>query len=834
MGDEVTLTINGKKATVKKGVTIVEAAKEMGIDIPVFCYHPKMEPVGMCRMCLVEIGRPLVDRRTGEIQRESDGSVKLWFGPKLETACTTRVADGMVVITNSDKVRDASKATLEFILTSHPLDCPVCDKGGECPLQNLTMAHGSSQSRFLFEDKLLAAKSYPLGELILLDRERCIKCGRCIRFQTDIVDDPVIEFYHRGRAADIVTYSEPGFDSYFSGNTTDICPVGALTSVDFRFKARPWQMKQVASICNHCPVGCNIVFDVRREARSGGIVSIKRVMPRQNEMVNEIWICDKGRFGYHYSQSEHRLTEPLVRKDGELVPVPWDEALDFVAQKFKETGSRVVTLAGGRLANEDLYHLNALTKKQGGRIILNSYMAGGDLVARFGLNEGSNLGEIRKGDAILVVASNLLEEAPLWWLRVKQASERGATLIVLNPRETKLERYADHIIRYAYGEQADALAAFLPEAASILTEEIVSAVKAFAEAKNGIIIYGSEGIGLQGSAALARNCAELLQMTGHSGKPNNGLIAAWHKGNIQGAWDVGFRTHEDLTVLLKKSGLAYIVAADPVGDDPSMAYALEMADFVIVQELFLTETSKLADVVLPAQAYAEREGTFTSGERRLQRFYPAIKPPSGTFADFTITAKIANRLGMALEEKAPLLVFSQLAKHVPTYQGLTYHKISEVVEQWPVIGREDLYYGGTSYDNHQGMGAQLPPFTLVSKSIELPEVVEAAPMQVPEGMLLVVPVTSLYDSSSILSYSTLLHQRMAKPVLKLHPELAEKHGLVDGDVSCITVNKFEADVEIVLDDALPLHAAILPRGIGIPIFGPVVATVQSPVPESET
>ncbi|MCJ7624650.1 MAG: 2Fe-2S iron-sulfur cluster-binding protein, partial [Anaerolineaceae bacterium] len=381
MGDEVTLTINGKKVTVSNKVTIVEAAKALGIDIPVFCYHPKMEPVGMCRMCLVEIGRPIVDRRTGEIQRESDGTVKIWFGPKLETACTTRVGDGMVVITNSEKVKNACNATLEFILTSHPLDCPICDKGGECPLQNLTMAYGSSQSRFLLEDKQHAAKRYPLGELIFLDRERCIKCGRCIRFQTEIVDDAVIGFYHRGRSTDIVTYSEPGFDSYFSGNTTDICPVGALTTVDFRFSARPWQMKQVASICNHCPVGCNIVFDTRREASSGGSISIKRVMPRQNEMVNEIWICDKGRFGYHHFENETRLKEPLVRKNGELVPVPWEEALDLVARKFKETGSRVVTLAGGSLANEDLYHLRTLTEKQGGRSLLNSYMAGGDLVA---------------------------------------------------------------------------------------------------------------------------------------------------------------------------------------------------------------------------------------------------------------------------------------------------------------------------------------------------------------------------------------------------------------------------------------------------------------------
>ena len=300
MGKMINLKIDDRPVSVPEGMLIVDAAKKIDIDIPVFCYHPKMKPVGMCRMCLVDIGRPMIDRTTHQPVLEADGSPRIQFSPKLDTACTTQVSEGMVVVTASEKVQLARREVVEFLLTSHPLDCPICDKGGECPLQNLTMAHGPGQSRFNYDEKMHLAKHVPLGELIILDRERCIQCGRCTRFQHEVVDDPVIGFHDRGRALEIITDSEPGFDSIWSGNTTDICPVGALTTADFRFGARPWELVTSASLCNQCPVGCNIIYNTRREAMSSGKNMIKRVMPRQNESVNEIWMCDKGRFSYHY------------------------------------------------------------------------------------------------------------------------------------------------------------------------------------------------------------------------------------------------------------------------------------------------------------------------------------------------------------------------------------------------------------------------------------------------------------------------------------------------------------------------------------------------------
>ena len=441
MAQMVTLTINEVKVTVPAGTLIVDAAKKAGIDIPVFCYHPKMEPVGMCRQCLVEIGRPMIDRATGQPVLDENGNPKLQFGPKLETSCTTPVSEGMAVLTASEKAKAGQKEIIELLLTSHPLDCPVCDKGGECPLQNLTMAYGSSGSRFIFDEKQHAAKSVPLGELIYLDRERCIQCARCIRFQNDIAGEPVLGFYQRGRATDIVTYSEPGFDSIFSGNTTDICPVGALTTADFRFGARPWEMNHAASVCAQCPVGCNITFNVRREAKTGGGQVIKRVMPRQNEQVNEIWMCDKGRFaGYHFAESAERLTQPLIKG----TPAELDAAEKLVAEKLKAAGSDVVVLAGGRLSNEDLFNLKQLADGLGGKALLYTPIGGGEFTTAYGLTAGSNLGDLGKGSTVLVVASDIHDEAPVWYLRLKAAAQRGATVIVANARATKLDEFATY------------------------------------------------------------------------------------------------------------------------------------------------------------------------------------------------------------------------------------------------------------------------------------------------------------------------------------------------------------------------------------------------------
>lgn len=832
----VKLTIDGVEIEVPEGTLIVNAAKMNGISIPVFCYHPKMEPVGMCRQCLVEIGRPTKDRTTNEWVRNEDGSLKITFGPKLETACTTPVSEGMVVVGESQKALAGRKDILEFLLTSHPLDCPICDKGGECPLQNLTMAYGPGKSRFLVDEKYHLKKMVPLGELIMLDRERCIQCGRCVRFQDEIVDDPVISFYQRGRGLEIITTSEPGFDSYFSGNTTDICPVGALTTVDWRFEARPWEQMSAASICPHCPVGCNTTLNIRREARASGDVLIKRVMPRQNEQVNEIWICDKGRFAYHYAQSGERLTSPLVRKNGELMPVSWDEALAAAAQGLKTAGKDVFALGSGKLSNEDLFNLRKLAEGLGGTAAQFTTLGGGDIVSRAGVSTGSNLSELGAGDAVIIAACDLQEEAPVWFLRVKQAADRGADLIVINARPTKLEKYASQVIRTSYGELAESvrlintarglLASTKPVVEGEVLDQNSTTAQIISRAKNVVAFYGSDGQSIESSQALAEALAELLAGTGHSGKANNGLIAAWTTANGMGAWDMGLRPATDLPGRISSAKAVLIAGADPAGETDELRQALESAGFVIVQELFLTETAKMADVVLPVQSFAERMGTYTNGERRVQRFYPGASPRPNCLPDFAALSMIGAMLGVQLEGRGANLIFDRIASEIPAYRGLDYTQLAQVEPQWPIVDRKDLYYGGTTYGNKQGLGVQLP-VDVRQESASTAGGHEASPPERPtEGQLLAVPVTRLYDRGQTVIHSHLLDLRIPQTHAVFNPLDAGRLGIKAGDQITIKLPAGSATVEAILDEGVPVGVLLAPRGFGIPIDGPVVADVN--------
>jgi NADH-quinone oxidoreductase subunit G len=811
MDKMINLKIDGRDVSVPPGTHIVDAAKMAGVTIPVFCYHPKLEPVGMCRMCLVDIGRPAVDRATGQPVLNEDGTPKIAFGPKLETACTTPVSEGMVIWGATEKVLAARKDVLEFLLTSHPLDCPVCDKGGECPLQNQTLAYGHGESRFLFDEKNHLAKHVPLGELIFLDRERCIQCARCVRFSDQLAGDPVIGFYDRGRALEIVTYSEPGFDSVFSGNTTDICPVGALTTADFRFGARPWEMTTISSICTQCPVGCNISYSVRREAKSGGRFVVKRVLPRQNEAVNELWICDKGRFGYHFAEDPQRITTPLERKNGKLVPVSWDEATKLVASSFKAAGKKVVTLAGGRLSNEDLHTLQQFNRSIEGKAWLHTAIGGGEWTTRLGLTPDSDLGELGKGSAVLVFASDLHEEAPIWWLRLKAAAERGATVIVAAARQTRLEKYAEYVVRYEYGEEEKALKEFIAAKSE--------AGKAFATASDALIFYGADGLGLQQSAAVAGLCAELLVKTNHFGRPNNGLVAVWPHANDQGAAELGWSATPELEKELAASVALYICAADPAGNSPALAEAIQQAGFVVVQDFFLTETAKLANVVLPVQAPMEREGTLVSGERRVQRYHCAIAPLGESKADYEITAAIAAEMGLKGFPTDVEAIFSALTSAEPAFAGLSYARLSQTEKQWPLTGRPDAYFSGTAVENKDGLGVTLALSASKGASPEamrMPEI----PKISKEGWL-AVPVTRLYDKGAGLKATDLLNQRIGDRAVSLHPADAKKLGVKIGDRVSLSFGKTQLETAVDIDPGQPQGVLLIKRSMGVPVLEPV-------------
>jgi len=722
MADLVNLTIDGVPVTVPKGTLVVDAAKKIENDIPVFCYHPKLKPVGMCRMCLVEVGTPKIDPATRQPVRDEQGNVVIAFMPKLTTACTTPVSEGMVVRTATEQVRAAREDILEFLLTSHPLDCPICDKGGECPLQNLTLAFGPGASRFDYEAKAHNEKHVPLGDLIYLDRERCIQCSRCIRFQDEIADDHVLQFHDRGRGMEIITFSDPPFDSYFGGNTTDICPVGALTTADFRFKARPWELDSTQSLCTHCPVGCNIALNTRLETKTGGY-EIKRVMPRQNEQVNEIWICDKGRYVHHFTRAADRLRRPMIRRDGRLVEATWEQALQMASDRLKLSGASVAAVVGDRIANEDAYLIARLVRELGGAVGMSPSVPAhyADVVRAFGVSAAADFGRLGKGDVLLVVNGDLEEQAPVWFLRLRQAVvDRGAALVVAHARSTKMHRYAKAIYRYEPGYAASWFAA---EGRELVVQHL-------GDARNLLIVFGDENLDGPGARALAQLLANLLIEAGYVGKADSGLLALYPHANTQGVFDMttgaghlSARNGANGKARLADDSrfeVAWLVGVGDAADVPQ-------ASFTIAQELFMTEQAKHADILLPALSFAEREGTFTSGDRRVQRFHRALPALGEARPDWWIAQEIARRLGHGWGFAGPMHIFADIAQQVPHYSGLSYEAISRSAPQWPPMGRGDLYYGGTVYDNSGGLGvryasdAERDPAGVHSYQVVIPE-----------------------------------------------------------------------------------------------------------------
>ncbi len=858
----VTVTIDGIQVAVPKGTLIVEAAKRVGLEIPVFCYHAKLDPVGMCRMCLVEVGTPVMDPATKQPTLDQDGKPVIRFMPKPTTACTTPVTDGMAVKVNSEASLADRKAVLEFLLTSHPLDCPICDKGGECPLQDLTIRHGPGNSRFDYEDKQHFPKKYPLGDLIVLDMERCIICTRCTRFQSEVAHDPVLAVEERGRHAHIVSYSNPPFDSHYSGNTTDVCPVGALTTRDFRFGARAWELTNIPSICNHCSVGCNTVLSTRAG-------QIKRVMPRQNEIVNEIWLCDKGRFGHHFNGSPNRLTTPLVRQGDQLVEATWGDALSLVARKFGEIKTAhgpnaLGGLAGARLSNEDLYLFQKFFRQVIGthnidhRIGLSAALED-ETAYTVGVGVGTDLGRVGKGSTILVVGCDLDQEAPILYLRVAGAAvKRGAHVINAGGRRTKLDAQAKTSLHYRYGtathlalgllasvvqqglvaqawvdshttglaDLAESLKNYTPEQVAAVTgiaaSEIEAAAKAFAEAQNGIILFGMEA---GNDPALRAALENLALITGHAGKPDSGLIAVLPHVNSRGAADMGLVPHrlpgyvpveagqEGLSaveMLTGKVKAMLIAGADPAAESAAYKASLEQLDFLVVQELFLTETAQLADVVLPAQGVAERDGSFTNAERRVQAFDSGVPAPGKAWADWLIVSVLAGQMGTDWPYASADGVMAEITQTVPLYAATKFENLVAPVS----LTRQTSHYiySGMSFTADVREGVQWPTLAeQESAKIALRFIAPAQPSD-DSGLTLVAP-RFLYDDGRLLAETELVQPHLHRPKLLISPADAQQLGLNNGDMVTVSQNGSAVTLPVQVNRQLSQGVALTPRNL---------------------
>lgn len=885
---DVTLVIDGQTVSVPAGTNIVDAARLSGVSIPVFCYHPKMKPVGMCRMCMVEVWTPRIDPATRQPVLDDQGKpVLALMMNKLQPGCVTPVSDGMEVRTVTDKVKFAQRGQLEFLLHSHPLDCPVCDKGGECPLQNLTMQWGPEISRFDYEDKIHFQKPIPLGDLIYLDRERCILCARCVRFEDEIAGDPVLGFDNRGRSWEIISKSDPPFDSKFSGNTTDICPVGALTSADFRFKARVWELQSTPSICTNCSVGCNTSLDMRHN-------ELKRVMPRENDFVNEIWICDKGRFGMRYVEDAGRLKTPLIRRGEQLVPASWEEALSLVADKLTQirdnAGAQALGGIGGpSLPNEDLFLFQRLFREVLGSNNLDyrDGVAGEPALdtwsSTLGVGKGTNLMALGKGTAVLIVGADPEEEASLYVLRVRGIMSRGGDVTVINPYPTKLGRSATRSIQPRMGTGPQVVLAMLKvifeenlaktdtfgarlrgldelrraldgytidqlvSEAGVSADTVRAAAQAFANAENGIIFYGR--LALSVGPALVDALANLALLTGKAGRANNGLIGLLQGSNARGALALGVRPDAGTKPGLSAQGMwsaaldgqlrgMIIAGADPARENPAVAQALDALEFVVVQDLFLTETASRADVVLPLAAVAERDGTFTNAERRVQRFRQArqsyddvragwqvfqqlatmVSEPALVGAGAAGGTRTAQRSTGSWDYLVAEDVTAAISRTVSAFAGATPAHLSATGGMWGRQQNEQFYYDGTSYENTEGIGVQLPALADDGKSaLALAFQAPQAPASSTEQPITLVIAPRAYDNGDW-GRGSKLQPRMVPAHIILSLADARALGLTLGERVAVRSSVGTVELPVQVDTSLAQGLALLPnvRGAGLP------------------
>ncbi len=495
---EVTLIIDGREVAATEGEMLHDAARRGDVEIPVFCYEPKLgNPVGACRMCLVEI----------------EGI------PKLQTSCSTPVRDGMVVHTRSEQVKEAQSAVVEFLLVNHPLDCPVCDKGGECPLQDISMGWGPGKSR-VTDPKRHFEKPLPLSPLIAIDRERCILCYRCVRFSQEVAEDAQLQLLERGDRSYVGTFDDRPYIAPFHGNITELCPVGALTSYTYRFRARPWDIEQAGSVCTLCPSQCNVSFTVRDE-------QVKRVLGRDNAEVDDGWLCDRGRYGFQMFGAEERIVGPRLR-GGE--PAGWEDAIAKAAEGLRAAGGATAAIVGDA-SNEEGYLVQRILREALGSPHVESRTSRGPgratLLRLSDPAISARVRDIDKADAILVVGTDPLHSSPILDLRIRKAIRRnGARLAVATDRPTALDGGAEAVARYAPGGAG----AFLSELAAILA--VADAPSSLATRRSDV-----EGLSPEASGSSRAKREEGVSAAANALQDAESVVVIWGEriGREQGA-----------------------------------------------------------------------------------------------------------------------------------------------------------------------------------------------------------------------------------------------------------------------------------------------------------
>jgi NADH-quinone oxidoreductase subunit G len=660
MGREVTLIVDGREVSATDGEMLHDAAKRGDVEIPVFCYEPKLgEPVGACRMCLVEI----------------EGI------PKLQTSCSTPVRDGMVVHTRTDQVKEAQSAVVEFLLVNHPLDCPVCDKGGECPLQDISYGWGPGKSRFT-DPKRHFEKPIELSPLVAIDRERCILCYRCVRFSQEVAEDEQLQLLERGDRTFVGTFDDRPYVAPFHGNITDLCPVGALTSYTYRFRARPWDIEQAGSVCTLCPSQCNVSFTVRDE-------QVERVVARDNPDVDDGWLCDRGRYGFEMFDAPERVRGPRLRGG---VEASWEEAIAKATAALRAGGSQTAGIVGDA-SNEEGYLVQRILREALGSPHVDSRPARGpdrETLVRLAQPEiSARVRDIDDADAILVLGTEPLHSSPILDLRIRKAIRRnGAKLAVATEGPTALDGGAEAVFRYAPGGATSFLFG-LAGALRGAEEAPEAGVAGVLRGAERVVVVWGDRIGREDSATV-KALLDVAATLDLAGKDGSGLLEVPELANARGLREAGCfpdagpgltataagRDTESIRAALESDALKTLLlfGVDPLRDFPdteAWKNALAKADHVIAFSMFENATTAMADVVFPLETHAEKDGTVTHPDGRLQRVRPSASRPGDIRPNWGVLAEIALALGHDTGVSSQPSAFAALADAVPFYSGIT-------------------------------------------------------------------------------------------------------------------------------------------------------------------
>lgn len=616
MTEKITFTVDGKELEGKQGQLLIEACEDSGVHIPRFCWHKRLDPVGMCRMCLVEIETPR--------------------GKALVPSCTTEVTEELIVETESETVKKAQEGVLEFLLINHPLDCPICDKAGECPLQDQTMAYGPGESRFI-EEKRHFEKPIPVSDIVLLDRERCILCARCTRFSDEISGDPLIEFIQRGNKTQVNTFPDEPFKSYFSGNTVQICPVGALTATSYRFKARPWDLKKVSSTCNCCSLGCSVELNVSQN-------KMLRILGEDNEFTNQGWLSDKGRYNFEYLHSENRLTSIKSKEDNIFKDTSFVEATEKLKSKIEELKNPDIKfIVGPNSTNEEYFVINKFANLMNRNEFLskdksNVYFSDDHVFnGYFGEGyENAAFEDLDNSDAIVVWSEDIKDNIPVLFLRLKKAVKNGVKLVVLGHTNTSLESLAD---------------LYLGEEVISNNFELKTNLGNIKEFQN--IIENKKVTAIIGKSTPIQQKKSLDMLVDHLQKHSQAkFLNCFTKANTFGALqqiDQIKGLNEFCNEYLESnSNIVFTIGANPVNGSyfsSNIQDILKKADYVVSLDIFINETTELADLIFPTTSYGEKEGTMTNMEMRVLKQNKILPDPGSVLSEWEYLIMVAKSLG---------------------------------------------------------------------------------------------------------------------------------------------------------------------------------------------